>query len=87
LVLSIAKNAQSSEFASPIYFSASKNISGYGEEIVPVLKRRISKEVPKLTNITWNEEFAVKTAHVLTSMSIGFCFNLAPVEEIFQVSR
>lgn len=80
-------NAQSSEFTRLIAFSTTKNISGYGDEIVPVLKRRIPKEIPKLINITWNEEFAVKTAHILTSMSIGFCFNLAPAEEIFQMSR
>jgi len=63
------------------------NESNFGQKVIPtLLKHSIIKHYEAI-DMSWNENFAVPTAHLLTMMGYGFNFNMAPSDDLFHLQR
>lgn len=83
----VSRNAQSSKFDEPLLNNSYRNITGYGHKIVPILRKYASVTLTKQMSIIWDGQYAVPTAHLLTTMLFGFSFNIAGFEDIFDEKR
>ncbi|XP_070497894.1 pickpocket protein 28-like [Chironomus tepperi] len=87
LVLRVSRNTQSSQFHEPFIKKSLLNITGYGHKIVPILRKYASKSIRNQLSFTWDGQYAVPTAQVLTTMAFGYSFNIADFDDIFEESR
>jgi hypothetical protein len=73
----------SEEYAIAIYWPENANFTNYEKDMVKSLKKFSETDWFSSQEGSWNNQFKIKFAEVLTARGFGFSFNLANASDVF----
>lgn len=84
VVDSIVSNSEVSNLELSFYIGESTN---YKDKIIEVIREHSDIDWLRAQNGSWNENFKVEFAEILTTRGFGFSFNIMDFDEIFRESQ